>query len=143
MQWNVASAAPPHDPADRAAEGIAEAQERANGAAEAYFEAEAEIDALELEAADLEVRRSRPRSSPCRGTERLVSGGVDGAGVIHRLNASGWTSTGELGGGTHALLATSGMLYSAAFGDDDGMAGIYRSIDRGATWELLAQDAAN
>lgn len=69
--------------------------------------------------------------------------GVDGAGVIHRQNASGWTSTGELGGGTHALLATSGMLYSAAFGDDDGMAGIYRSIDRGATWELLAQDAAN
>lgn len=51
--------------------------------------------------------------------------GVDGAGFIHRQNASGWTSTGELGGGTHALLATSGMLYSAAFGDDDGMAGIY------------------
>ncbi len=66
MQWNVASAAPPDDPADRAAEDIAEAQELANGAAEAYFEAEAEIDALELEAADLEVRRSRLASKVAR-----------------------------------------------------------------------------
>lgn len=70
MQWNVASAAPPDDPADRAAEDIAEAQELANGAAGAYFEAEAEaeaeIDALELEAADLEVRRSRLASKVAR-----------------------------------------------------------------------------
>ncbi len=48
---------------------------------------------------------------------------------------------GELPGEPRALLATSDTLYAAVFGDD-GMAGVYSSTDRGATWELRAQDAA-
>ena len=89
MQWNVASAAPPDDPADRAAEDIAEAQERVNGAAEAYFEAE--IDALELEAADLEVRRSRLASKVARlrraadaaAVDEFVAAGTRGFSILN------------------------------------------------------------
>lgn len=126
MQWNVASAAPPDDPADRAAEDIAEAQERANGAAEAYFEAEAEaeIDALELEAADLEVRRSRLASKVARLRRAADAAAVD---EFVAAGARGFS-----------------ILNETKDGDDQSHAVVYRSVAvNGSLEDIDAYEAAD
>ncbi|MDQ3178718.1 MAG: hypothetical protein M3Q72_14440, partial [Actinomycetota bacterium] len=59
LPTGATGAAPPEDPAERAAREIEEAQQRANDAAEAYFDAESELDGLEVEAQRLADRREQ------------------------------------------------------------------------------------
>ena len=57
------------------------------------------------------------------------SGGVDG---------TDWSETGSLPGPPQALLADDDVLYAAA--EEDGVTGIYRSVDDGRTWQLRYRD---
>jgi len=67
--------------------------------------------------------------------------GADASGAVYHNDSTGWSRTGQLPGEPQALLATIDTLYAAAH-DSDGLTGIYRSTDSGATWELQYQDAA-
>lgn len=68
--------------------------------------------------------------------------GVDRGGVVHHGNSTvdGWEQAGTLPGPPQALLASDAVLYAAV--DEDGVTGIYRSADGGATWELRYRDGA-
>lgn len=66
--------------------------------------------------------------------------GVGAGGDVHRAEAAGWTAVGELPGEAQALLATPDALFAAAY-DANGLTGIFRSVDDGATWELRYQES--
>ena len=65
---------------------------------------------------------------------------VEPDGSVHRRREAGspWEQPGRLPGEPEAMLARGGVLYAAAL--EDGVTGIYRSDDAGATWSLIYRD---
>ncbi len=81
-----AGAAPDENPAERAAREIEEARQQANDAATAFFDAESQIDTLELEAVELQAQRK----VLARRVERL-------RGDVERLAVDRFVSAGTIG----------------------------------------------
>jgi hypothetical protein len=66
--------------------------------------------------------------------------GATANGNVHgSRNGSEWEEVGSLPGPPEALLATGEVLYAAA--QEDDVTGIYRSNDRGRSWQLKYRDA--
>lgn len=66
--------------------------------------------------------------------------GAERGGAVWHHTGSEWEQVSEVPGGVQAFLATDDALYAAVH-DANDVTAIYKSVDRGDTWDLLYRDS--